>query len=113
MVRAAASSIASGIPSSRRHISSTAVRLAAASNVGRHRCRPLIEQLGGRSGRVKGRHGDDPFIVQAEALPRRRQEPEVLAPLDDRLSEFGGAINDVFAVVQDEERSTGLERLRR
>ena len=74
---------------------------------GRHCRRPLVEQLGGRPRRVQGRHRDDPFVGQAEALSRCRQYPDVLAPLDDRLSEFGGAIDDVFAVVQHQQYLLG------
>ena len=109
-MRAAASSMASGMPSRRRQISSTSSREAAGSNVGRDCPGTLVEQLGSRSGRVQGSDGDELFFADPEGFSRRGEHPHRRAILGDGLGQVGRAVDDVFAVVQHEKRRARLQR---
>ena len=110
LVRAAASSMASGTPSRRRQISSTSSRLADGSNVGEAADRPLVEQLDARPGGFEGCDGDELLVAEAEALSRRGEHPDVRAALGDGVGQVGRTVDDVFAVVEDEQRSARLQR---
>ena len=75
---------------------------------GRRR-RPLVEQLHTRSRRVQRCDGDEPLVAQAEALPRGGEHPDVRAALGNGAGQVGGTVDDVLAVVQDEQRSARLQ----
>ena len=79
---------------------------AGGGRIERHadRPRPLVEQLGGRPGRVQGRHRKELFVVDAERFPGGGQHADHRAALGDGVGECGGTVDDVFAVVQDEQR---------
>ncbi len=109
-MRAAASSMASGTPSRRRQISSTSSRLADGSNVREAADRPLVEQLDARPRRFEGRDDDELLVAEAEALSRRGEDPHVRAALGDGVGQVGRTVDDVFAVVQDEQCPARLQR---
>ena len=99
VLRAAASSIANGIPSSRRHSSVTVVRTASVprnARVQRHGA--LDEQLDRGRVLIAGRErwdDESPFAVDVETLSARGQEHRSPWSADEALGQRGAVIDDV------------------
>ena len=106
--RAAASSIASGIPSSRRTISAIVATIPVVQlepRVGGDG--PLGEQPGGGGGRpvrVERRHRFAVLAVDAERLPARGEHAQRGRGVEQVLDERRGRVDEVLAVVDDEQR---------
>ena len=115
--RAAASSSASGIPSSRRQISRTAGTSASAEHELVHRRRgAFVEQLYGRvAQRLGGEHDRirrklqrcqamQRFALCPQRLAAGRQNADAGSGLEQRLRQRGRRANDVLAAIEHEQR---------
>ena len=110
LVRAAASSIASGRPSSDRHSSSTASSIVAEALVLALRGGATGEQLGGVAERERCEL-EQGFAVDVEWHLAGAQDPHAGGGVEQPDREFGGRVDDVFAVVEDDQRVAALEPL--
>ena len=72
--------------------------------------RTVVEQLDGRTGRVEWSDGDELLAGEAEPLPRGGEHPDAGAALDEHVGQLGGAVDDVFAVVEHESRLTATRQ---
>ena len=116
-MRAAASSIASGMPSSRRQISPTAAALASrrSAKLGAVRARAIDEQAAPASTSSDRRRVDDVapgrrasgtrpdlLAVDLQRLAARREHADVGAARTSRVGEVAGVVEEVLAVVEHE-----------
>ena len=115
-MRAAASSMASGMPSRRRQISATAARRRVVSEKpGCHRLGALDEELASPA-RVAARASSEAAPATVARRPTRRPSRLVASMLhldasrQDRLDQIGGGIEDVLAVVEHQQHAPALER---
>ena len=101
-VRAAANSIASGMPSRRRQTSVTSDRVEHHRvDTGCHR--PLPEQLDGGRARIQRRDDDDVLALDTQRLATRRQDHELGTCCGEDVDRRRHTIDDVLAVVDDEQ----------
>ena len=110
LVLAAASSIASGRPSSERHSSADGlVGLAGRLSLASRACTPS-EQVHG-VGERKGCELEDGLTVDVEWNLAGAQDPQPGGGVEEPDCERSGGVDDVFAVVEDHERGIALEPL--
>ena len=108
--RAAASSTASGTPSSRPQISRTAAAASSSSaNSGSDAPGAFAEQRDRVGGRIEGTHRHDLLALEVERFPAGRHHHHARAPVDDRGGEVGGGVEHVLAVVEHEDAPGGAE----
>ena len=98
--RAAASSIASGRPSSRRQISATA---GCRSEAGRDRAGAIEEQLD-RGIVAERRDRDEVLARDRQRLAAGRDDPQARAGAEQRVGQRRGGADQVLAVVEAEDR---------
>ncbi len=121
---AAASSIASGSPSRRRTISTTAPTVRGVDDRVDPRGRAAVgEQLHRRARQrvlhagVGGRHperrdGDDRLAEHAQRLAAGQQHPHLRTGAEQRIDELGDGVEQVLAVVEQQQRRPSGQRLR-
>ena len=103
LVRAAASSIASGSPSSERHSSCTASSASLDGEVRALGAGPAGEQLDGVGERERCELEHD-LTVDVERDLAGAQDPEPGGGVEEANGEIGGGVDDVLAVVEDDQR---------
>ena len=110
--RAAASSMASGIPSSRAQISAIASRSSVPSNAppglgarDEQRDRPVVVSVD-----LEWAHGNDALAGHAEHLAARRQHDRVGTRLEQPPRHRGGRVEHVLAIVEHQQRRLRRER---
>ena len=124
VTRAAASSTASGMPSSRRQISATAAALRLVEReAGLHRPRPLDEELHRGSlaaiassvdvARRQLERAQRPHLLagDAERLAARRQDAHARAVAQQPLGEPAHRVDEVLAVVEHEHELADAQRV--
>ena len=107
LVRAAASSIASGRPSSERHRSCTASSASLAGAAARGATGEQLDGVGERK-RRELEHG---LAVDVERNLAGAQDPQPGGGVEEADGERRGSVDDVLAVVEDHHRGGALEPL--
>ena len=110
LVRAAASSIASGRPSSDRHNSCTASSASLDSALRALRIGSTTEQLDG-VGKGERCEFEHDLTVDVEWDLAGAQDPHPGGGVEQANGEIGGCVDDVFAVVEDDQCGAALEAL--
>ena len=112
-VRAAASSMASGSPSSRAQMSAMTPSWSSASSIGAARGRRAgEEESDGVVGRQR-RHRPDGLAADPQPLAARGEEPQARAATQQVLGHLGGSGDDVLAVVEHDQPGPGRRSARR
>ena len=110
--RAAASSIASGMPSSRVHSAATSASPPSSSSPPAAAARCTIEGGRVRSGaRIERRDHVDVLPRQLERLAAGGEDDDVRTRGEHAIDQLGGRIEDVLAVVEDEQHVARAQRV--
>ena len=109
-IREAANSIANGIPSRRRQISTTACVARCQRRTGRHGKGALDEQRCGGELDVQRRHRPELLVGHPEALPAGGQHLHRRRASEDAVDQVGGGVQHVLAVVEHQQARAALQR---
>ena len=114
--------MASGMPSSLRQISATSTPVDLGHHeIGAYRDGAVAEQAHrvrklGQIGRVIRRHGKgrdraDLFALELERFTAGRQDGDVRAPVEDGVDEVRAGVDQMLAVVENEEHFPGRQEV--